>query len=286
MEFLTTHVPIMTKVQQNFTDFTSPCPDIRKLERAMVLSRPPLIHRAAKNALNKPITDVIIPHEIASKLMDFQVKGIDFLYRGVMEMNKLNYAGVILADEMGLGKTVQVLALLASLMTSGPYSDVIVKRALILMPKMHLTHWENEIEKWMTPSTNEYIVTVDSNSVTLFSKFKQITIQLSTYDEYLIHAKVINNIDYDILICDEAHQFKYREDSVYSSLFDISCKRRILLMTSSFRSDLEQVFSLANFVNPWIFGSFEEFHSKYIRTIYKVTKKKRKYCTTQQKSLK
>lgn len=73
------------------------------------------------------------------ELKDYQLEGI----RWLVSLYENGVSG-ILADEMGLGKTIQVIALIAHLLTmkvTGPF--------IIVAPLATISNWEREFKKWL-----------------------------------------------------------------------------------------------------------------------------------------
>lgn len=62
----------------------------------------------------------------------------------------------------------------------------------------------------------------------------------------------IQNIGFDLLICDEGHRLKNENIKLTTLLNQLDCKRRIILTGTPIQNDLQELYSLANFVNPGI----------------------------------
>jgi SNF2 family DNA or RNA helicase len=62
-----------------------------------------------------------VPANIAGRLRDYQIDGVQFMYRHVRRGH-----GCILGDDMGMGKTIQTIALLAALLDVGSMCLVVV----------------------------------------------------------------------------------------------------------------------------------------------------------------
>lgn len=72
------------------------------------------------------------------KLFPHQRKGIEWLW----SIHRQD-AGGILADDMGLGKTIQIISFLRGL-----FEAKAIHAVLIVMPKVVLTNWANEFDRW------------------------------------------------------------------------------------------------------------------------------------------
>ena len=151
---------------------------------------------------------------MVNKLFPFQKIGIKFL----MERK---YA--LLADEMGTGKSCQAIV---------SARDLREDKILILCPASVKYHWENEINIW-DPTASVRIVNG--------SKWKAVPAKYTIINYDLIHKKAIAvallKIQYDILICDEAHYLKNartkRTKMVYSIHGLAERAVRVWLMTGT-----------------------------------------------------
>lgn len=123
------------------------------------------------------------------ELLDYQKKGVEFLIA-----HKRGY----LADEMGLGKTVQTIAACDELSAS---------RILIFCPAIARVNWQREYDKFSSrPKTIERIEKRNQKLST-----KQNTLTICSYDLAPYLLKNASQVEWDILICDEAHYLKNLE---------------------------------------------------------------------------
>ena len=130
-------------------------------------------------------------------LYDHQKKGIKWL----LNIEK-KYGGGLLADEMGLGKTLQII----SMMIANPKP-----LNLIVCPASLVKQWETEINKF-APSIKVWTKFNDSMNhkddinviVVSYNKMNQITI--------------LRILEYDRVICDEAHYFRNKKSKTFKSL--------------------------------------------------------------------
>lgn len=164
---------------------------------------------------------------------------------------------------MGLGKTLQTITLMFTLLRSGPYSDNIAKRVLIVTPSSLVGNWDKEIMKWLKDERIFTFIVDGKKTVENFHQSQKIPIMIVSYEMFLKHSKQIENIKFDLMICDEGHRLKSAELKLNQALQKIDCERRVLLTGTPFQNCIQEFFTLINFVNPGILGSYQEFRSEY-----------------------
>ncbi|UKK01523.2 hypothetical protein MACK_002340 [Theileria orientalis] len=193
-----------------------------------------------------------MPSAIAGKLRNYQLQGLSWLVS--LYNNKLNG---ILADEMGLGKTIQTIALIIYLKEnkgiSGPH--------IVLAPMSTLhSNWKNEFETWF-PTCKVCIYEGSKEwRKSLRQKWyegSRLTFDvLLTTDSFILKDRAfLKKVCWEYLIVDEAHRLKNPNSKLVKVLnqFFIS-NRRLLLTGTPLQNDLNELWSLLNFVKPQIFN--------------------------------
>ena len=130
------------------------------------------------------------------------------------------YNGVIIADVVGLGKSV-----IASLI-----ANQLGKRGLILCPP-GLIGDKKENSGWW-----EY-----------WNKFKLYDWDIESSGNIEVVAESIrkNNLEYEVVIIDEAHRFRNQDTSAYEALTDICRGKQVILLTATpFNNSPADIFSL------------------------------------------
>ncbi|KAL5967614.1 DNA repair and recombination protein RAD54B, partial [Taenia solium] len=201
------------------------------------------------------------PKAKTTRLHPYQLEGIKFLYECVLGYRRIenqhfihsevinesvgdeprDIYGGILADEMGLGKTVQVIGLLSILLKQGPYGgQPVVRRCLIVTPGS--------------------LVTMKPPPVIILS-----------YEMLLQHANRIAEIaSLDLLVCDEGHRLKNLEIKTTAVLKRLPARRRIILTGTPIQNDLNEFWSLAEFVAPGCLASSrEEYRTRIVNPLSK-----------------
>jgi ATP-dependent DNA helicase len=223
---------------------------------------------ALKNAIDKHDAHVgsqpifIQPHNLASGcvLKDYQLEGVRWL-TSLFE----NGVSGILADEMGLGKTIQVIAMIAHLRTMqvpGPF--------LIVAPLATLPNWVREFEKWLpslpvirfhgtAPEREEMLRGPLNPKSKRSNDFPAI---VTSYEISIKEWRKLNRIgEYTYLVVDEGQRLKNHRCTLIQSLKRIAASNRLLLSGTPIQNNLDELWSLLNFVNPTIFDDLSVFQS-------------------------
>lgn len=82
-----------------------------------------------------------------------------------------------------------------------------------------------------------------------------------SYDQFRIFAPSLTKIPgVDLLICDEGHRIKNDKIKTTQVLASLPTKRRIILSGTPIQNDLEEFYSMVNFVNPGVLDTPEKFN--------------------------
>ncbi|KAF8500555.1 SNF2 family N-terminal domain-containing protein [Hysterangium stoloniferum] len=189
------------------------------------------------------------------KMRDYQIQGLN----GMVSLHHNGLNG-ILADEMGVGKTLQTLSFLAYLKhyrdMPGPH--------LIVVRKSTLQNWAREFAKWvpdfevlvLTGTRKERAEIVASRL--LPQKFE---VCITSYEMCLREKNVFKKFSFSYIVIDEAHRIK-NVDSILSQIVRILISRgRMLITGTPLQNNLQELFSLLNFICPEIFSDFKNLDS-------------------------
>ncbi|XP_047358651.1 DNA repair and recombination protein RAD54B-like isoform X2 [Vespa velutina] len=200
------------------------------------------------------LTNVLRPH---------QRDGVIFLYECIMGIKIENNFGAILADEMGLGKTLQCITLIWTLLKKGPFGKPILKRVLIVTPSSLCNNWKKEFIHWLGSHRIFPFVADSKNKPQNFKRQPRSQVLIISYEMLVRTYEEIKEINFDLIICDEGHRLKNSNIQAAKLLQEIDCKRRILLSGTPIQNDLQEFYTLVNFVNPIILGSSTEYKRYY-----------------------
>lgn len=165
-------------------------------------------------------------------------------------INEMN-GKAVLADEVGLGKTIEAGLILKEYMIRG-----LVKKVLILVPASLVTQWCRELnEKFFIPAIEQR----------KRPAWEQVDITVTSIDtaKREPHASVIQDIDYDFIIVDEAHKLKNKNTRNYQFVRSLKKRFCLLLTATPVQNRLSEVFHLISLLKPGYLGDESSFEKKY-----------------------
>ncbi|BEJ00714.1 hypothetical protein CcaverHIS631_0505710 [Cutaneotrichosporon cavernicola] len=250
---------------------------------ALVLPRPP---ESEAKRMGVTINDVVVDPAIREKLRDHQREGVSFMYRCVMGMTGANGTGCILADEMGLGKTLQTIALIHTLLKQSPWSNEskVIGKALVVCPVSLVNNWAQEFKKWARGDITVVAVGDKEDMRTAaFPTNPNLHVMIIGYEKL---RKYIKKIKYcqppiGLIVCDEGHRLKSKDNKTTKMFDELSCTRRILLTGTPVQNDLGEYWAmvrvhevpaadyLADFACPGVFGTYSAFSRQFEKPILK-----------------
>ncbi|KAK9078755.1 hypothetical protein SSX86_002813 [Deinandra increscens subsp. villosa] len=208
---------------------------------------------------------VQVPASINCRLLEHQREGVKFLYN----LYKKNCGG-ILGDDMGLGKTIQAIAFLSAVYekdgdTTSPSKGKEEKKGptLIICPSSVIQNWESEFSKW---STFNVVIYHGTNRDMIFEKIEShgVEILITSFDTFRINEKnLLQLINWEIVIVDEAHRLKNEKSKLYEACLGIKTRKRYGLTGTIMQNKIMELFNLFDWVVPGGLGSREHFRDYY-----------------------
>jgi len=157
----------------------------------------------------------------------------------------------ILADEVGLGKTIEAGLILKEYMIRG-----LVKKVLILAPPSLVTQWCLEL------NNKFYIPAIEQRKKPQWETIDVMVTSLDTAKRER-HSSVIKEIDYDMVIIDEAHKLKNKQTKNYQVVKEIKRKFCLLLTATPVQNKLSELFHLISLLKPGYLGDEDTFSQKF-----------------------
>jgi SNF2 family DNA or RNA helicase len=189
---------------------------------------------------------------IAGRLYRYQNDGVIFL-----QLTRK----VILADDMGLGKTIESIEFFLREKRDGKFT-----KALIVVPASLKRQWKDEIERF---AGDRFTITIIDGSAA-----KRKAQWSSSGDIIIVNYDVLPNdlgygyldgIEFSHIVLDEASYIKNYAAKRTIAIKKISkdIKSRLALTGTPLENDLDELWSIADFVNPKLFGSRDSFKEEY-----------------------
>ncbi len=186
--------------------------------------------------------------------------GLDYLpYQKAGIQYALGRSSTMIADEMGLGKTIQGI---------GFANAAESKTVLIVCPASLRLNWLREWEKWDTLGRKAEVVENGKQ------EFPRTPVVVINYD-LLTKFKEVLDINWDLLILDEAHYLKnpkaartksvfgYYDKSTKKSVSGIKAARRLVLTGTPILNRPIEAHTILKSINPEMFGNWKNYVTRY-----------------------
>ncbi|VDO99134.1 unnamed protein product [Soboliphyme baturini] len=205
-------------------------------------------------------------YKCGNKLRDYQLEGLNWLL-----FCWYNRRNCILADEMGLGKTIQSITFLEEMCRYGIRGPF-----LVIAPLSTIVNWQREFENWSDINVIVYHgTTVSRQMIQTYEMYvrdekgakrenvNKFEALITTYEMVLADCDIFKEITWKALIIDEAHRLKNRNCKLLSELSTFKVDHRVLLTGTPLQNNVEELFSLLNFLEPQQFCNSELFLSEF-----------------------
>lgn len=182
-----------------------------------------------------------------------------------------NGRNCILADEMGLGKTIQSLTFLNSAWETGMRGPF-----LVIAPLSTIPNWQREIEGWTEMNVivyhgsaasknmlQEYEMYYKNDQGKPIKELTKFNILITTFEIIVTDVADLKNFNWRICVIDEAHRLKNRNCKLLDGLRQLSLDHRVLLSGTPLQNNVNELFSLLNFLEPDQFNSSEAFLQEF-----------------------
>lgn len=196
------------------------------------------------------IKKVPIPTIFCGELREYQKQAYDWL--AFLYMHKF---GACVADDMGLGKTIQAIAFL-----SGIASGTIVSRAqthiahLIVVPPTLVFNWIQELHKFCPClKVQEYTSRFHKLDLNNFD------IIITTYDRVRIDIDKLKEIDFHVLILDEAQAIKNIKAGRSSATRQLRSMFTISLTGTPLENHIGEYYSVIDVALPGLLPTYKNF---------------------------
>ncbi|KAG8231203.1 hypothetical protein J437_LFUL010900 [Ladona fulva] len=199
-------------------------------------------------------------------LRAYQLEGLNWLL-----FSWFNGRNCILADEMGLGKTIQSIAFIHAV-----YQWGIKRPFLVVAPLSTIPNWQREFEAWTdmnvivyhgsTASRNmlqEYEMFYRDEKGCPMKDLPKFNVLITTFEIIIADCLELREFTWRLCVIDEAHRLKNRNCKLLEGLRLLNLEHRVLLSGTPLQNNVNELFSLLNFLEPSQFGSSESFLQEF-----------------------
>lgn len=222
-----------------------------------------LIQRQEAKAMSRATdADINAPVPDGLAYLPYQRGGIAFGYER---------PGTLIGDEMGLGKTIQAIGILNCMLSELSEPKL---RVLIVCPASLKLNWKRELTKWLVKQIPVFVA--DSKMCP-----EMLGVTIINYDILYKHADLLHRIEWDVVICDEAHYLKAGQKSRRGKMVfgiepttkqraagvlhvpGIRAKRKLLLTGTPIANKPAELFPLISYLDPIRWNNFFKFGIRY-----------------------
>ncbi|PSG99197.1 MAG: ATP-dependent helicase [Nanohaloarchaea archaeon SW_7_43_1] len=181
------------------------------------------------------------------KLLDHQ---LDAAHSALFRMN----GGALFADEVGLGKTIEIGMVLKEMDFRNTHDSF-----LVLTPAQLANQWRRELnEKFGLGFVSNY-----DDGFENFRNHDKIVASVDTAKSGMAMEEVLSRT-WDAVILDEAHYVRNDDTDRYDLLDALDYEYAFFATATPLQNDITDLYNIIDLIRPGVFGSYEEFESKYI----------------------
>ncbi|MBN2802395.1 MAG: helicase, partial [Deltaproteobacteria bacterium] len=184
------------------------------------------------------IPETPLPDDIKATLRDYQKRGVDWL-----NFLKSISLGGILADDMGLGKTLQALC-------------IVEGKTLVICPTSVIHNWASETEKFR-PSLKVCQFHGPNRELD-----EDADIVITNYALLRIERSLLTSKKWDMVIMDEAQNIKNPSSQAARAAYSLKAEFKLALSGTPVENRLEDLWSIFNFANPGLLGTYRNFQKR------------------------
>lgn len=253
----------------------SSCPDIFQVNAQALEFTLPMLGDSRKR--------LVVDRRLLTKLRSHQREAVTFIYECLTGIRQPGHLGALLADEMGLGKTLTSIAVIWTLLKQSPDPALPppLKKVLICCPVTLIDNWRREFAKWLDLNRIGILAlngkqkspAKDKKDIIAFGKTKVYQVLIMGYEKVMTCSNELASVNLDLLVCDEGHRLKSATNKTLQTLESFKIPRKLLLTGTPIQNDLSEYYTIIDFVNPGILGTFSEFQKEYLRPILKAREK-------------
>lgn len=233
---------------------------------------------------------IYVEKQIGALIKDHQVKGVRFLWDRIV-VNSKSREGCLLAHTMGLGKTMQTVTFLVAVAQARQSKDRSVASqipeslqkpcTIVLCPASLVTNWEQEVNFWARSLLGR--VSIVDSSMKPISRHARVAAWSREGGVLIVSYSMLRTMlnkatpeqeqrlfeSPTVVVADEAHYLKNEATAVSLACAKFVTANRIALTGSPLANNVEEYYSMINWLAPGYLSSLSEFRELYSKPIEK-----------------
>jgi non-specific serine/threonine protein kinase len=197
------------------------------------------------------------PEGFNGVMRPYQIAGYEWMYF----LQAYNFGGC-LADDMGLGKTIQTLALFIN---ENSHKENKKLPNIVVAPTSVLFNWEREAKRFAPKLLTALYYGSDRKRKAGSLIYADIV--LTTYGTLLRDCDILNKIDFNYAVLDEAQLVKNPYSKIRKAVCQLTSKHRLVLTGTPVENNLSELWSIFSFINTDIFGTLSSYKKNIISKI-------------------
>ncbi|HEY6078248.1 MAG TPA: DEAD/DEAH box helicase, partial [Polyangiaceae bacterium] len=193
-----------------------------------------------------------LPIGLQATLRPYQEAGVEWLGQLIQ-----HEAGGVLADDMGLGKTLQTIAHLVREKESGRQD----RPNLIVLPTSLIGNWQRELAKF-APALKVCVLHGPKREQHR-GEVAGADVVLTTYPLLVRDIESFENQPFYLVVLDEAQAIKNPRSLAARTVRQLAARHRLCLSGTPVENNLEELWSLFDFLMPGFLGDMERFRSHF-----------------------
>lgn len=203
------------------------------------------------------------PRWLWEALYAHQQEGVRWLWN----LHQQNVGGV-LADDLGLGKTVQTIAFLASLHCSGHLRSSSRRGVLIICPVTLVSQWQKELKIWYPKLDVQPVLHWDGKGrQEIIGGTSHKSVVITSYDALRAANEGLLEVPWAVVILDEGHRIRNPHGQGTLAMKRFNTPHRLILTGSPVHNNLQDLWSLLDFVRPGCLGTLPVFLEEIAKPI-------------------
>jgi hypothetical protein len=188
-----------------------------------------------------------------------RIERLDYQIRSALRVIGPLRGRALLSDEVGLGKTIEAGLVIKEWLTRG-----MVKRFLVLTVPSLVDQWAEELEDKFgirTTTTNQAAFREDATA--FWSQGTAVIASLTTLRQPA-HSAVAREVDWDLVVVDEAHHLRNRESMGWQAVNSLRRQFLLLLTATPVQNSLEELYNLVTLLQPGQLPTPREFRARFM----------------------